>query len=229
MPSLNLRTFAPALLATFTLAGSAAAELPVTTSDTDSGLPSEFVVIVEPTDGAVVPGTPDAVVQVVIEYQVYLSVPPYLRLDDNPVPVGDCLAQESPCTLEVTIPPGLHTLSAQIDVDQHTISIEVQASDDTTGGDTGTSSSSSGDGTDSGDGSSGDGPTTSGTSTSGDTGEPGTSGDTDTSNTGSTGNATSGGESDGDKGCACSSRGAPDVLSLGLVALALPWLRRRRR
>lgn len=225
MISIGLRTFLPAVLTTLALASPAAAELPVTTTDSDSGLPEEYVVIVEPKDGAVLPGSPDAIVPVVLEYQVFLTDPPLLYLDGD-TEIGDCYAQPSPCTIQAAIPSGLHTLRASIGFDEHTITVEVQPTGDT---DTGDATDSGGEVTTGG----GD-PTTSATdgtagATDGDTGEPGTSGDS-TSTSGTTGGATDGGgESDGDKGCGCSSRSAPDVLGLVLAALAFPWRRRRNR
>lgn len=212
----RINTFAFPLLTALLLTAPAAAavELPVTTSETDSGLPSEYVVIVDPDDGAVLQGNPDAVVQVVLEYEVHLADPPTLRLDDSEE-IGTCHNMPSPCTLEATIPPGVHTLTASIGVDDHTVTVEVQPVNETTGGETDTGSSSS------------EGNPTS----SGATGDPGTSGSSGSTGSGSSGSdgAATSGDGGGDKGCACSTDSAPDVLALALAALALPWRRRRNR
>lgn len=209
-----------ALLLALVVAAPARAALPVTTSETDSGEPSVFVVIVDPVEGAVLEGTPDATIPVVIEYQT-LGGGLDVTLEVDGTAAGDCGDQDSPCTLEVTLTPGAHALKAISIESEHTINVTVedQGSTESSGGAT----DSSGGATD---------------STGGDTSP--TTGSTPTTETGTDGNATdategtdgaasaSGGEGDDDKGCACSTRSStPDLLGLALVALFAPWRRRR--
>ena len=176
-------------------AGSASAAQPVTTGDTE--LPDFSVVIVSPADGAVFDGTPEATIEVSIEIEYFNPV--HVNLLINNADSVTCPA-EPPCTLEVTLPPGIHELWAVGDDesfrDTHTIKVEVK--------DTTTESPTSGSDTD--------------------TGSEPVATDTD-SDTG----ASDGADGDGgEKGCACSAgAGAPDLLGLALFALVLPWRRRR--
>lgn len=187
------------------VADTAAAAVPVTTGETDSGGPPLVsVVIVDPLDGATLAGTPDAVVPVIVEFAGLEG--PYVGLRADDVAVGTCADQSSPCTLEVSLAPGTHTLiaTAQAFADEPPIESDPVTVEVVEGEATGTG----------------------GAPTSGDSGDAsGSSGSTGTG-------ATSGpvDDPDGDKGCACSTRsGAPDLLGLALAVLLAPWRRRRPR
>jgi MYXO-CTERM domain-containing protein len=190
------------LICAFTLlfTTSAAAALPVTTSESDTdGLPSGTVTFVEPADGASFPGTPDAVVEVVVEFtgavaNVDLTI-------DGEQTVNCPNANASQCAVDVTLAPGNHTISAAgtdtiglaVAGAFAEIGVAVTAESATTGGP---------------DGSTG--------------GSDGSSGGSD----GSTGDSDSGGSTP-DKGCDCDANGrpAPGLALLGLAAL----VRRRRK
>ncbi|MCY1010619.1 hypothetical protein OV079_34650 [Nannocystis pusilla] len=190
-------------------APASAAEL-VTTSDTDFDPAS--VLIVSPEDGAVIDGSPDAVVQVTIEHEGFPKPSDItLRVDD--VEVGPC-PDAPPCTIEVTVAPGVHKLWAIGDDgvalrDEHEISLEVK--------DTGSAS----------EGSASESDTETGSDTEPTGGaEPAT--DTDANETDATGDATDGSGSGDKEGCGCKAApGLPDLLGLALLALFAPWRRRR--
>ncbi|MBZ5707995.1 MYXO-CTERM sorting domain-containing protein [Nannocystis pusilla] len=210
------------------VAAPVSAAQPVTTGESDSDIPVASLAIVTPETGAVIDGSPDAVVPVTIEFEIFLGSQVSLVVDDQaPVLCSD--DDTFTCTLEVTLAPGLHSLRAEGDSgqfqDSHEISIEVKdigaetegpATDSETGeSPTETAGDSEGD-------SEGDtDPTTGPVDPSGATGA-----DPD----GSTDGDTDGGGSSGDKeGCGCNAApGAPDLLGLALLALVGPWRRRRR-
>ncbi|PCC74028.1 MYXO-CTERM domain-containing protein [Nannocystis exedens] len=213
----------------------AAASIPVTTSETDSdtfpetgGEPPQNIAIVEPANGTVFTGTPDATFQIIIEFENFDGAD--IHLDSRVREGGDgpwttvkedmCAAGPSPCMLELTLPPdeymllawaegpggGSESAAAIIEV------VEGQATDtDTSGavtegetGDTGSTPTSS---------ATGDGPGT----------------DSTGSTTGDEASASGGDPADGDKGCACSTGASgPDLLGLALGLLLVPGLRRRR-
>ncbi|PCC71440.1 MYXO-CTERM domain-containing protein [Nannocystis exedens] len=200
-------------------APASAAEL-VTTSDTDFEFAS--VVIVSPEDGAVLEGSPDAVVPVTIEHEGFNPLAVSLWVDDEKL--ADC-PEAPPCTIEATLSPGIHKLKAVGDdavaqFDSHEITIEVkEAGNATEGPDTETGAD-----TETGSPTTGVEPATDTDATAGDT--DATAGDTD---------PTDGGESDGSgsgsgdkEGCGCKAvPGAPDLLGLAMFALFAPWRRRR--
>jgi len=203
MRSLILGSSALVLLA----AASASAAQPVTTGDTE--LPDFSVVIVSPEDGAVFEGSPDAVVPVTIEFEFFGHAEVELLID-NAASAGTC-PEEPPCTIEVTLPPGVHELWAIGDnvglQDSHKITVEVKD----TGADTESPTSSASD-------------TDTGSEPDTDTGSEPAPTDTDTTDSASDGADGDGGE----KGCVCSAgSGAPDLLGLALFALVAPWRRRR--
>ncbi|MCY1061296.1 MYXO-CTERM sorting domain-containing protein [Nannocystis sp. SCPEA4] len=215
----------------FLVAAPASAAQPVTTGETDSGIPEASLVIVAPADGAVLDGSPDASVEVTIEYEVFFGSQVSLVVDDQaPVLCSD--NDTFTCTLEVTLAPGLHTLRAEGDSgqfqDSHQISIEVKDVGAETEGPA-TDSETGESATDTAAESESEGESETANPTTGPTDPTGTTsgGDTDA---GSDGDDTDGGGSSGDKeGCGCNATpGAPDLLGLALLALVGPWRRRRR-
>lgn len=185
----------------------ASAAAPVTTGVTDSGGEPLFtLVIVDPQDGAVIPGSPDALVPVTIEYTGIGESYVGLRVDDTSV--GTCTDKPSPCTLEVTLAAGSHTLVAtgqvfadEPPVESPTVSVEVvEGAATDTGATTGATS-------------------TSGPAPTSGTGDGGSSAGSGT---------TSGDDPADDKGCACATTPAsPDLLGLALALLLVPPRRRR--
>ncbi|MDC0718291.1 hypothetical protein [Nannocystis bainbridge] len=219
------------LLALLGFTAPAAASIPVTTGESDSdtfpetsGEPPQLITIVQPTSGDVFSGTPDATIQLIIEFETLDGAD--IKLDARAREGGDgpwttvredaCPAGPSPCMLEISLPPALYMLYAigegpggasEIDV----ISVEVveaAATDtDTTDGATGETEAA---------------PT--GSSTDDPTGADSTG-----STTGDGASASGGDSADGEKGCACNSgTGGPDLLGLTLALLFIPRLRRRR-
>lgn len=175
----------------------AAAQAVVTTSETDTdGLPTGTVTFVEPTDGAIIPGSPDATVQVIVEFSGAVA---NVALNVDGEQSVDCPNENATqCTAEVTLTPGDHTISATgtdiiglgVSGAFAEISVTVTAETATTGGPT----------------------------TDGSTGAPdGSSGGSD----GSSGDSDTGGGTP-DKGCDCDANDRPApalALLLGLVAL----------
>jgi len=229
MRSLILGSSALVLL----LAAPASAAQPVTTSETDSELPEGSVTIVAPQDGAVIEGSPDAVVPVTIEYENFAGSSVTLSADGKHVGTCPQAAPQDPippCTFEVTLAPGLHQLEAlgeDLFFDQHMITIEVvdigaETEGPATDSDTGSTDTAATDPT--GGETESDTAATSPTSgaTESATGETGGTDGTD-------GTDGAGGGSGEKEGCGCSaSPGAPDLLGLALFALVAPWRRRRR-
>ena len=201
-------------------AGPAHASIPVTTGETDSGEPVFSVIIVEPLTGTVFDGTPNATVPVAIEYEGFAGSSVHLDVDGKGA--GSC-PNDGPCTLDIDLAPGMHTLVAIGDeitiIESDPVVIEVvELANPTSDG----SESATSDPTDSATGGGSDSSTGEPPSTSGDT--DATTGDT------SDGAATSGGDSGGDKGCGCTTgTGVPDLLGLAAFALLAPWRRRRNR
>lgn len=189
------------LICAFTLlfSTSAAAAQIVTTSDTDTGgLPSGTVTFVQPTDGAVIPGTPDATVTVIIEHTGAVA---HVDLTIDGETFVDCPSENnSQCAVDITLTPGDHKIFANgtdiiglaVQGASAEIGVTVTAESATTGGPTTDGSTGAPDGSTGGsDGSSGDGDSDSGGSTP-------------------------------DKGCGCDTSGGPApglALLLGLVAL----------
>ncbi len=232
----------------------AAASIPVTTgesesdtfpsTDTDTGEAPMLITIVEPATNDVFAGTPDAAVQVTIEFadvfdggEIHLDS--QTRLDgDGPwttVKEDMCPAGPPPCALQLTLSPDTYMLRAWAEgpggaTESDVIIIEVvdAAATDTDAGATESSGSE-----------------TAG-ETAGETESGGSAGETDTAPTSSAtgeqpGDDSSGGttveapetEGDplegGDKGCGCTAGASgPDLLGLALAALLVPWRRRRR-
>lgn len=211
----GMRLLGPGLLSlAFALAApTARAATPVTTgmTDGDDTGPAWWVTIVEPQDDAVIPGDPDAEVEVVLEFEAFDSKNVRFWADDGPNQT--CEGQTSPCKLQVVLGPGPHTLNAVTHPDWHSIQVTVVGATDTT--DT-TAAPTTGEGT----------------STSADTSEPATDGEQpggSSSTSDGAASASGGGGDGGDKGCACATgRGAPDLLGLAVFALLVPWRRRRR-
>lgn len=220
------------------VAAPASAAQPVTTGETDT-LPNYTVVIVSPEDGAVLDGTPNAVVPVSIEIEMFWLDDVRLRVDGAyvgtcPNPDGfDTDGTGLPCTIEATLTPGVHKLEAFGEtapfIDWHEITVEVKdIGSATTEGPT--SSATDTDATTDATTSDTTSDTTSATT---DTTSATTDATTDatTSDTTSTTDAAdsgSGGDS-GDKGCVCSAgSGGPDLLGLALLGLLVPWRRRPR-
>lgn len=196
-------------------AGPAHASIPVTTGETDSGEPVFSVVIVEPLTGAMFVGTPNATVPVAIEYEGFAGSSVHLDVDGKGA--GSC-PNDGPCTLDIDLAPGMHTLVAIgdeitiITSDPVVIEVVELANPTSDGSESATSD-----------------PTGDPTSTSGDT-DATTATTDDTTDGTSDGAATSGGDSGGDKGCGCTTgTGVPDLLGLAAFALLAPWRRRRNR
>jgi MYXO-CTERM domain-containing protein len=232
----------------------AAASIPVTTGesesdsdtfpDTDTGEGSMLITIVEPATNDVFSGTPDAAVQVTIEFEDIfdgkeIHLDSQTRLDgDGPwttVKEDMCPAGLPPCTIPLTLSPDTYMLRAwaegpggATEFDVVIIEVVDAAATDTDAGETESSGSE-----------------TAG-ETAGETESGGSAGETDTSPTSSAtgeqpGDDSSGGTTveapetegdpleDGDKGCGCSTGATgPDILGLALAALLVPWRRRRR-
>lgn len=195
------------LICAFTLlfTTSASAAQVVTTSETDSGdPPTGTVTFIEPADNSVFPGTPDATVNVIVEFSGAVA---NVDLNIDGEKTVNCPNENATqCAVDITLAPGKHTIDATgtdtiglaVSGAFAAITVEVTAETATTGG----------------------------PSTDGSTGAPDGS-------TGASDGSSGGNDSDTvndpapDKGCDCdaNNRPAPGLaLLLGLVALG-----RRRR
>ena len=201
-----------------------AAEL-VTTSETDGGEPDWDVVIVQPLDGDVLEGSPDAAVTLIVEFDPYFLGSVQTQVDDEEAVTCDL----EPCQRELVLAPGQHVIRAWHEWDETSVTVTVNSSSETGETEGSASEGSDSEGPDpTGEATDSEGPDPTGSESASSGEAPAT--DTDANETdASDGDPTEGSSNSGDKeGCGCNSApGLPDLLGMALLALFAPWRRRR--